>query len=180
MPSLPALLREHIRTIPDWPKPGVQFRDLTPLYLDAGAFRRVVDALVQRHAGSDIDRVAGIDARGFILGAVLAHALGAGFIPIRKQGKLPAPTIGEAYALEYGQGVLEVHTDAITPGQRLLLVDDLIATGGTLSAARRLIERLGGQLVEAVAIADLPDLGGSAQLRDSGLPIHTLIQFEGH
>jgi len=174
------ILRTHIRTVPDWPKPGIQFRDITPLLNDPGAFRLLVQTLVIRYLPARIDRVAGIDARGFILGAVLAHELNRGFVPVRKHGKLPYTTITQDYALEYGTASIELHTDAIAPGERVLLIDDLIATGGTMLAAKQLIERLGGTVTEAAAIVDLPDLGGSARLRASGLNLFTVIDFEGH
>ena len=174
------ILRAHIRTVPDWPEPGVQFRDITPLLNDPTAFRLLIQTLVIRYLPAGIDRVAGIDARGFILGAVLAHELNRGFVPVRKHGKLPYTRISQEYALEYGTASIELHTDAISPGERVLLVDDLVATGGTMLAARLLIERLGGTVAEAAAIIDLPDLGGSARLRESGLSLFTVIDFEGH
>ena len=175
----PESLRAHIRTVPDWPRPGVMFRDITPLLRHPRAFREVVDLLAQRYRDR-VDLVAGIDARGFILGAPVAYALGLGFIPIRKQGKLPFTTVSEAYDLEYGEAAVELHADACQAGQRVLLIDDLVATGGTMMAGRRLIERLGGTVVEAAAVVDLPELGGSARLRASGLALHTLLHFDGH
>ena len=180
MTSLTTALREAIRTVPDWPKPGIQFRDITPVLLDPALFARIIDHLADRFRPLDVDRVAAIDARGFILGAVLARELRAGFVPVRKRGKLPAATIAQAYALEYGEAELEIHTDALGAGNRIVLVDDLIATGGTMVAALQLIERLGGQLVAGAALVDLPALGGSARLRAQGLDLHTLIEFEGH
>ncbi|MBL8403114.1 MAG: adenine phosphoribosyltransferase [Dechloromonas sp.] len=173
-------LKARIRTVPDWPEPGVQFRDITPLLQDPRAFRVLVDAFVLRYMEDRIDVVAGIDARGFILGAVVAHQLNKGFVPVRKKGKLPFSTVSEEYELEYGNATVEIHTDAIKPGDRVLLIDDLIATGGTMMAGARLIQRLGGTIAEAAAIVDLPELGGSKLLRAAGLPIFTVCEFEGH
>ncbi|MCB1961008.1 MAG: adenine phosphoribosyltransferase [Rhodocyclaceae bacterium] len=173
-------LKARIRTVPDWPQPGVQFRDITPILRDPASFRLVVTLLVARYQPRGIDLVAGIDARGFIFGAALAHELNRGFVPIRKKGKLPFTTISEDYALEYGAASLEIHTDAARPGDRVLLIDDLIATGGTLLAASQLIERLGARVVEAAAIVDLPDLGGSTRLRAAGIDTFTLLSFDGH
>ena len=175
-------LKSHVRTVSDWPAPGVQFRDITPLLQDAQLLREVVERLASRYRDPALrpDRVAGLDARGFIVGAALAYALGLGFVPIRKQGKLPFRTIAETYELEYGSATLELHTDAVAPGERVLLVDDLIATGGTMMAGKRLLERLGAEVVEAAAIVDLPDLGGADRLRAAGLPVHCLMSFGGH
>ena len=173
-------LKARIRTVSDWPEPGVQFRDITPLLQDPKAFRLLVDAFVLRYMDADIDVVAGIDARGFILGAVVAHQLGVGFVPVRKKGKLPFTTIAEDYELEYGNATVELHTDAVAAGERVLLIDDLIATGGTMMAAARLLQRLGATVVETAAIVDLPELGGSRLLRDAGLPVYTVCTFEGH
>ncbi len=175
-------LKSHVRTVPDWPAPGVQFRDITPLLQDGQLLREVVDRLASRYRDPGLlpDRVAGLDARGFIVGAALAYALGLGFVPIRKQGKLPFRTIAETYELEYGSATLELHADAVAPGERVLLVDDLIATGGTMMAGKRLLERLGAEVVEATAIVDLPELGGSDRLRAAGLPVHCLMSFGGH
>lgn len=180
--SLNATLRQHIRTVPDWPAPGVQFRDITPLLQDPEVFRRLIAAFVERYRSGTLrpDVVAGLDARGFILGAVIAHELGLGFVPIRKKGKLPAATVQETYALEYGTATVELHTDAVQAGQRVLLVDDLIATGGTMLAGKRLLERLGARVIEGAAIVDLPELGGSRRLRDAGLNLYTLVDFAGH
>lgn len=172
-------LRTVIRTIPDYPKPGIMFRDITTLLTDARGFRRAVDELVQPLAGAKIDKVAGIEARGFILGGAIAHQLSVGFVPIRKKGKLPYVTLSEEYALEYGVDEVEIHTDAIAPGERVLLVDDLIATGGTALAAIRLIERAGGTVELCSFIVDLPDLGGADKLRAAGKDVVTLIAFEG-
>lgn len=173
-------LKARIRTVPDWPEAGVQFRDITPLLQDPRAFRILVDAFVLRYMEDRIDVVAGIDARGFILGAVVAHQLNKGFVPVRKKGKLPFATVSEEYELEYGNATVEIHTDAIRPGDRVLLIDDLIATGGTMLAGARLIQRLGGEIVEAAAIVDLPELGGSALIKAAGLPVFTVCEFEGH
>jgi adenine phosphoribosyltransferase len=173
-------LRDYIRTVPDWPAPGVQFRDITPLLQDAKVFRVLIDAFVHRYIDYDmqLDVVAGLDARGFILGAVVAYELNIGFVPIRKKGKLPFTTVEETYELEYGSATMELHTDAVKPGQRVLLVDDLIATGGTMMAGKKLLERQGAVVVEGVAIVDLHELGGSKKLRDSGLTVFTLIDFD--
>ena len=175
-------LRDHIRTVSDWPAPGVQFRDITPLLQDPKVFRVLTDAFVQRSMDPALrpDVVAGLDARGFILGAVIAHELNVGFIPIRKKGKLPFTTVEETYELEYGSATVELHTDAVKPGQRVLLIDDLIATGGTMMAGKKLLEKLGAIVVEGAAIVDLPELGGSKHLKDSGLPLFTLVDFAGH
>ena len=175
-------LRDHIRTVSDWPAPGVQFRDITPLLQDPKVFRVLTDAFVQRYMDPALrpDVVAGLDARGFILGAVIAHELNVGFIPIRKKGKLPFTTVEETYELEYGSATVELHTDAVKPGQRVLLIDDLIATGGTMMAGKKLLEKLGAIVVEGAAIVDLPELGGSRHLKDSGLPLFTLVDFAGH
>lgn len=182
-PSAPApdeILRAAIRSIPDWPEPGVMFRDITPLLADARALRVLGDVLAQRWLGARIDHVVAIEARGLIVGALLARELNCGMIPLRKKGKLPHHTLAEPYALEYGQAVLEVHADACTAGERVLLVDDLIATGGTMLAGARLLRRLGAEVVECAAIVDLPDLGGSAKLRADGLAVHALLEFPGH
>jgi adenine phosphoribosyltransferase len=180
--ALTAYLKAHIRTVPDWPAPGVQFRDITPLLQDPEVFRALIAAFVQRYRepARRPDVVAGLDARGFILGAVIAHELGLGFVPIRKKGKLPFSTVEENYALEYGTATVELHTDAVTPGQRVLLVDDLIATGGTMLAGKKLLEKLGATVLEGAAIVDLPELGGSAKLRAAGLSLFTLLDFAGH
>ena len=175
-------LKDHIRTVPDWPAPGVQFRDITPLLQDPKVFRVLIDAFVHRYMEPALrpDVVAGLDARGFILGAVVAYELNVGFVPIRKKGKLPFTTVEETYELEYGSATVELHTDAIRPGDRVLLIDDLIATGGTMMAGKKLLEKLGGIVTEGAAIVDLPELGGSQRLRESGLALHTLVDFEGH
>jgi len=174
-------LRQHVRTVPDWPTPGVQFRDITPLLQDPHVFRVLVDAFVRRYTAPELrpEVVAGLDARGFILGAVVAYELGAGFVPIRKGGKLPYTTVAENYELEYGSATVELHTDAVHPGQRVLLIDDLIATGGTMLAGCKLLEKLGAKVIEGAAIVDLPELGGSARLRAAGLALFTLVDFAG-
>ena len=173
-------LRELIRTIPDYPKPGIMFRDVTTLLGDAEGLQCVVHAVAARHANADIDKVAGIEARGFILGGAIAVELGAGFVPLRKRGKLPSTVVGHDYELEYGTDRVEMHVDAIRQGERVLLVDDLIATGGTAAAAIKLIEDVGGVVVEACFLIDLPDLGGSARLAALGHRVHSLLAFEGH
>jgi len=173
-------LADSIRTIPDHPKPGIMFRDITTLLGDARAFRKAVDELVQPFAGLKIDKVAGIEARGFILGGAVAHQLSAGFIPLRKKGKLPHRTIGVEYALEYGVDSMEMHVDALAAGERVMLVDDLIATGGTALAAVELLRRGGAQIVAAAFVVDLPDLGGAQRLREAGVPVSTLVAFPGH
>jgi adenine phosphoribosyltransferase len=172
-------LKRLIRTIPDYPKPGILFRDITTLLLDPQGLRGAVDELMLPFVNSSIDLVAGIEARGFILGGAVAHELGKGFVPVRKKGKLPHKTIGQEYQLEYGIDAVEIHADAIARGQRVLLVDDLVATGGTAEAAIELVRRSGGELVAAAFIIDLPDLGGSAKLRKRGVSVHTLVSFEG-
>ncbi|MDE2615391.1 MAG: adenine phosphoribosyltransferase [Burkholderiales bacterium] len=175
-------LRSHIRTVPDWPSPGVQFRDITPLLQNPKVFRILIDAFVHRYMDPSLrpDVVAGLDARGFILGSVIAYELAVGFVPIRKKGKLPFTTVEETYELEYGSATVELHTDAVKPGDRVLLVDDLIATGGTMMAGKKLLEKLGAQVMEGAAIVDLPELKGSARLREAGLPLFTLLDFAGH
>jgi adenine phosphoribosyltransferase len=172
--------KDVIRTIPDYPKPGIMFRDITTLLGNARAFRRAIDEMVQPYAGTRVDKVAGLEARGFILGGAVAHQLSIGFVPIRKKGKLPFTVIGENYDLEYGQDRVEIHTDAIKPGEQVLLVDDLIATGGTASAGIRLMERAGAQVIGCSFVIDLPELGGAAKLRALGKPVNTLVSFEGH
>jgi adenine phosphoribosyltransferase len=173
-------IRQHIRTVPDWPAPGVQFRDITPLLSTPRVFRVLIDEFVHRYFDVKPDAIAGLDARGFIIGSVLAYELNVGFVPIRKKGKLPFTTVQESYELEYGSATVEMHTDAVKPGDRVVLIDDLIATGGTMMAGRRLLERLGATVIEGAAIVDLPELGGSARLRESGLELFTLVEFEGH
>jgi adenine phosphoribosyltransferase len=180
--SINQYLRDHIRTVPDWPTPGVQFRDITPLLQNAKVFRVLIDAFVHRYMDPAMrpDVVAGLDARGFILGAVVAYELNIGFVPIRKKGKLPFDTVEETYELEYGSATVELHTDAVKAGDRVLLIDDLIATGGTMMAGKKLLERQGAHVMEGAAIVDLPELGGSEKLRASGLQLFTLLDFAGH
>ena len=175
-------LRQHIRTVSDWPAPGVQFRDITPLLQNPRVFRVLIDAFVHRYMDPALrpDVVAGLDARGFILGSVVAYELNVGFVPIRKKGKLPYTTVEETYELEYGSATVELHTDAVARGQRVLLIDDLIATGGTMMAGKRLLEKLGASVTEGAAIVDLPELGGSERLREAGLKLFTLVDFAGH
>lgn len=173
-------IKRNIRTVPDWPEKGVQFRDITPLLQNPKTLRVLIDLFVHRYMGQDINLVAGIDARGFILGAIVAYELNLGFIPIRKKGKLPFTTVEEQYELEYGSATVELHADACKPGDRVLIIDDLIATGGTVIAGKKLIEKLGAFVVEGAAIVDLPELGGSKKLREAGLIVHTLVDFSEH
>jgi adenine phosphoribosyltransferase len=173
-------IKRYIRTIPDYPKPGILFRDITTLLSNLHGFRAAVDELAWPFLNGEIDYVAGIEARGFILGGAVAHTLGRGFIPIRKKGKLPHRVIGQEYALEYGVDTIEIHADAIQKGDRILLIDDLIATGGTAGAAIDLIRKSGGEVVAAAFVIDLPDLGGAAKLKAKGVKVHTLVEFEGH
>ena len=173
-------VKDYIRTIPDFPEPGIMFRDVTTLFGDPRGFRMAVDQLLLPWAGVRIEKVAGLEARGFILGGAVAHQLGAGFVPMRKKGKLPGRTVEQAYKLEYGTAVLEAHDDAIRPGERVLLVDDLLATGGTAEAGLKLIERLGGEAVGCAFVIDLPELGGRALLEAAGHHVHALCAFEGH
>jgi adenine phosphoribosyltransferase len=173
-------LKAAIRAIPDYPKPGIMFRDITTLLGNARAFRRAVDELVQPWAGSKIDKVAGIEARGFILGGAVAHQVSAGFVPIRKKGKLPHTTVRIAYSLEYGLDEMEMHEDAVGRGERVILVDDLIATGGTAEGAVKLLRQMGADVLAACFIVDLPELGGADKLRKLNVPVRTLVSFEGH
>lgn len=172
-------VKDYIRTIVDFPHEGILFRDVTTLFADARGFRMAIDQMLHPYAGQPIHKVAGLEARGFILGGAIAHQLSVGFIPIRKKGKLPGAVISEDYQLEYGEAVVEIHDDAISPGERVLLVDDLLATGGTAAAGIRLIERLGGVITGCAFIVDLPDLGGHKRLLDMGMEVHTLCAFEG-
>lgn len=172
-------IKSLIRTVPHYPRQGVMFRDITTLLKDPAGFRITIDELVSRYAGVEIDLVVGIEARGFIIGAALASRLKVGFVPIRKQGKLPAETIGRDYELEYGTDRIEIHVDAITTGERVLLVDDLIATGGTASSAVKLIESMGGKIIECCFVIDLPDLGGRKHLEKHGQKVFALCEFEG-
>jgi adenine phosphoribosyltransferase len=178
--TLEDTLKAAIRTIPDYPRPGIMFRDITTLLGDARAFRRAVDELVHPYAGQRIDKVAGMEARGFILGGAVAHQLSAGFVPIRKKGKLPHTTLSIAYSLEYGVDEMEMHVDAVKPGERVVLVDDLIATGGTAEGAVKLLQKIGAQVVAACFVIDLPDLGGVKKVEALGVPVRTLVAFGGH
>lgn len=180
MTQTPNLLRDAIRTIVDYPKPGILFRDITTLLGNARAFRRAVDELVQPFAGDKIDQVAGIEARGFILGGAIAHQLSSGFVPIRKKGKLPHKAVSIAYSLEYGIDEMEMHEDAVKPGERVILIDDLIATGGTAEAAVKLLKSIGAEVVAACFVIDLPDLGGRRRIEALDVPVRTLIAFDGH
>jgi adenine phosphoribosyltransferase len=173
-------LRSLVRSIPDYPKKGIVFRDITTLLGDARGFRAAIEALAGPYQKKGIDAVAGIEARGFILGGAVADRLGTGFVPIRKKGKLPWKTIGQEYTLEYGVDAIEIHEDAIRPGERIVLIDDLIATGGTALAAANLIRKSAGVLVGAAFIIDLPELGGAARLEQAGIVWHALMAFEGH
>ena len=178
--ELEARLRGAIRTIPDYPKPGILFRDVTTLMRDADALSATIEALAEPYRDGGIEAVAGIEARGFILGGAVAHALGCGFVPLRKRGKLPAETVRVAYSLEYGVDEMEVHRDAVTPGERVLLVDDLIATGGTAEAGAKLMRELEVDVVAAAFVIDLPDLGGAERLRAMDVPVHALVAYDGH
>jgi adenine phosphoribosyltransferase len=173
-------IRAHIRTVPDWPAPGVMFRDITTLLANPRVFRVLIDQFVHRYFDARPAAIAGLDARGFIIGSVVAYELNIGFVPIRKKGKLPFTTVEETYELEYGSATVEMHTDAVKPGDRVVLIDDLIATGGTMMAGKKLLERLGAVVLEGAAIVDLPELGGSARLREAGLPLFTMVDFSGH
>ena len=172
-------VKDYIRTIVDFPHEGILFRDVTTLFADARGFRMAIDQLLTPYAGLRIDKVAGLEARGFILGGAVAHQLSTGFVPIRKKGKLPGSTIAQSYTLEYGEAVVEVHDDALQPGEKVLLVDDLLATGGTAEAGIRLIERLGGEVIGCAFVVDLPDLGGRRRLEAMGMDVHALCAFEG-
>ncbi|MGG6898112.1 adenine phosphoribosyltransferase [Rhizobium sp. BR 315] len=180
MNTIVSELAASIRSIPDYPKPGIIFRDITTMLGDARSFRRAVDALVQPYAGAKIDKVAGMEARGFILGGAVAHQLSSGFVPIRKKGKLPHDIVRIAYSLEYGVDEMEMHRDAVNPGERVILVDDLIATGGTAVGATKLLRQIGAEVVAACFVIDLPDLGGRKKLEELDVPVHTLVEFSGH
>ncbi|MBL4873801.1 MAG: adenine phosphoribosyltransferase [Rhodobacteraceae bacterium] len=172
-------VKDYIRTIPDFPHEGIMFRDVTTLFGDPRGFRMAIDQLLHPYAGEQIDKVVGLEARGFIIGGAIAHQLSKGFVPIRKKGKLPGKTIEQEYSLEYGQAVMEVHEDAIQPGEKILMVDDLLATGGTAEAGIKLIERMGGIVLSSAFIIDLPELGGRKKLEDMGMDVHILCDFEG-
>jgi adenine phosphoribosyltransferase len=172
-------VKDYIRTIVDFPHEGIMFRDVTTLFSDPRGFRMCIDQMLNPYAGTRIDKVAGLEARGFIIGGAIAHQLSVGFTPIRKKGKLPGATLSQAYQLEYGEAVMEIHDDAIQPGEKVLLVDDLLATGGTAQAGIQLIEKLGGEIVGCAFIVDLPELGGRARLEAMGMDVHILCEFEG-
>ena len=178
MPSRKTV-KDYIRTIVDFPHEGIMFRDVTTLFADPRGFRMCVDQLLHPFAGEEIDKVVGLEARGFIIGGAIAHQLSVGFVPIRKKGKLPGATISEEYQLEYGEAVMEVHDDAIEAGEKVLVVDDLLATGGTAEAGIKLIERLGGQIIGCSFIVDLPELGGRTKLEALGMDVQVLCEFEG-
>jgi len=173
-------VKSQIRTVSDWPQPGVQFRDITPLLREPKSLRVLIDLFVQRYIDAKLDYIAGLDARGFIIGPILAYELNLGFIPIRKAGKLPYKRVSQSYELEYGTATVEIHEDACKPGDRVVIIDDLIATGGTMMAGKILLERLGAVVVEGAAIIDLPELGGSKLLREGGLALYTVTGFDGH
>ena len=179
-PALATDLRDSIRSIPDYPKPGIIFRDITTLLKDPVGFRATIDELAQRYKDVKVDKIAGIEARGFIIGGAVAHQVSAGFVPIRKKGKLPHKRVSVTYALEYGEDEIEMHADALVAGERVVLVDDLIATGGTAEAAVKLLRQLGAEVLAACFVIDLPELGGAAKLRKMDVPVRTLISFEGH
>ncbi|MBN3033533.1 MAG: adenine phosphoribosyltransferase [Candidatus Saganbacteria bacterium] len=172
-------IKSRIRTVPHWPKKGIMFRDITTLLKDPVGFKLCIDDFLKRYEKKEIDVVVGIDSRGFILGGALAYLLGKGFVPVRKKGKLPAATEREEYALEYGTDVIEIHKDAIEPGQKVLIVDDLLATGGTAAAAAKLVKKLRGEIVELAFIVDLPDLGGKKKLEAAGYSVYAQTFFEG-
>lgn len=172
-------VQDYIRTIPDFPHEGIMFRDVTTLFSDPRGFRVAIDQLLHPYAGQPIDKVVGLEARGFILGGAIAHQLSLGFVPIRKKGKLPGKTIEQDYTLEYGTATMEVHDDALQPGEKVLLVDDLFATGGTAEAGIKLIERMGAEVIGCAFVIDLPDIGGRAKLESLGMNVHALCQFEG-
>ncbi|MQB21598.1 adenine phosphoribosyltransferase [Agrobacterium tumefaciens] len=180
MTAIASELAAAIRSINDYPKPGIIFRDITTLLGNPRAFRRSVDELVNPYAGTKVDKIAGIEARGFILGGAMAHQLSTGFVPIRKKGKLPHTTVRVAYSLEYGVDEMEMHVDAVQPGEKVILVDDLIATGGTAEGAVKLLRQMGAEIVSACFVIDLPDLGGRKKLEDLGVEVRTLVEFSGH
>ncbi|MEM9583484.1 MAG: adenine phosphoribosyltransferase [Pseudomonadota bacterium] len=172
-------VKDYIRTIPDFPHEGIMFRDVTTLFLDPRGFRMAIDQMLAPYPGTQIDKVAGLEARGFIMGGAIAHQLSKGFVPIRKKGKLPGKTIEQAYALEYGEAVMELHDDCLQPGEKVLLVDDLLATGGTAEAGIKLMEQLGAEVIGCSFIIDLPDLGGRKKLEALGMDVRVLCEFEG-
>ena len=172
-------VKDYIRTIPDFPHEGIMFRDVTTLFAEPRGLRMAVDQMLHPYVGMRIDKVVGLEARGFILGGAIAHQLGVGFVPVRKAGKLPGAVISQDYELEYGSATMELHDDAIDAGEHILLVDDLLATGGTAQAGITLIEQLGGKIVGCAFIIDLPELGGRAKLEKMGMNVHILCEFEG-
>ncbi|WP_298298553.1 adenine phosphoribosyltransferase [uncultured Litoreibacter sp.] len=172
-------VKDYIRTIPDFPHEGIMFRDVTTLFLDPRGFRMAIDQMLAPYPGTDIDKVAGLEARGFILGGAVAHQLAKGFLPIRKKGKLPGKTIEQSYSLEYGEATMEIHDDSIQAGDKVLLVDDLLATGGTAEAGIKLIEKLGGEVIGCAFIIDLPELGGRKKLEKLGMDVRVLCEFDG-
>lgn len=172
-------VKDYIRTIVDFPHEGIMFRDVTTLFSDPRGLRMTIDQLLHPYAGLEIDKVVGLEARGFILGGAIAHQLSVGFVPVRKKGKLPGQTISQAYKLEYGEAIMELHEDALLPGEKVLLVDDLLATGGTAEAGIKLIERLGAEIVGCAFVVDLPELGGRKLLQGLGYDVHVLCDFEG-
>ena len=172
-------VKDYVRSIHDFPHEGIIFRDVTTLFADARGFRMAVDQILHAYAGTRIDKVVGLEARGFILGGAVAHQLSTGFVPIRKKGKLPGTVISEAYTLEYGEAIMEIHDDALRPGERVLIVDDLLATGGTAAASIKLCRRLGAEVIGCAFVIDLPDLGGRAVLEGMDMPVHALCAFEG-
>ncbi len=174
-----SLIKSKIRTIPNWPKKGIMFRDITTLLGDPIGLKLVIDGFTKRYQGRDVSCIVGIESRGFIFGGALAYQLGKGFVPVRKKGKLPAETIEESYNLEYGTATVEIHKDAIKKGDKVIIIDDLIATGGTALAACKLVEKLGGKVIEIAAIVDLPDLGGTKKIKEAGYPVFHLVEFEG-
>lgn len=172
-------VKDYIRTIPDFPHEGIMFRDVTTLFSDPRGLRLAIDQLLEPYVGQKIDKVIGLEARGFILGGAVAHQLGVGFVPVRKKGKLPGKTLSQDYNLEYGEATVEIHEDALEAGERVLIVDDLLATGGTAVAGIKLVEQLGAQVVSCAFVVDLPELGGRKVLTDMGLNVHTICDFEG-
>ncbi len=172
-------IKNRIRTVPDWPKKGIMFRDITTLIKDPVGLKLCIDDFIQRYEKKEIDLVVGIDSRGFILGGALAYELGKGFVPVRKKGKLPAETESETYDLEYGTDTIEIHKDAVEPGKKVVIIDDLIATGGTALAAIKLVKKLGGEVAEFACVVDLPDIGGSRKIREAGIPVYAQTVFEG-
>ncbi len=172
-------VKDYIRTIVDFPHEGIMFRDVTTLFADPRGFRMAIDQMLHPYAGQRIDKVVGLEARGFILGGAIAHQLATGFVPIRKKGKLPGTTISQDYKLEYGEAIVEIHDDAIEAGEHVLIVDDLLATGGTAEAGIKLLERLGANIVGCAFIIDLPDLGGRKLLEALGMEVHVLCEFAG-